>query len=168
MLNWMLSIAIIVGLTSCAESLTPPQIKARIKIESKMYQRSNKRPVVLDRKKDLLWQDDSAAKDKQLSFSSAKGYCSSLNLASYSDWRLPTISELVSITTPYEKDVRIVPAFKNTKASVYWSSKVIQKAEPYILLVNFNNAKSYEEELSTFTTYNVRCVRDAQDLLRKK
>ncbi len=167
MLKIILSIFILLGILGCKESLTPPEIEARKKIEKKLYIRDNSKQIVLDSKKDLMWQDNTDAKNKKMTFSKAKEYCSSLELANYNDWRLPQITELVSVTTPYDKDVKIVPAFQNTKASIYWSSKVIQKRDPFVYLLNYSNARPYEEQLSTFANYNVRCVRDESSLALK-
>jgi len=164
MLKLILPTFIILGFLGCGNSLTPKQIEARKTIEKKLYKRDNSKDIVYDSKKNLIWQDNIEAKDKKVNYSSAKLYCQSLDLAGYGDWRLPHIDELVSITTPYKKEIMIVPAFKNTASSTYWSDKVISKEAEYILLVNYDTGKSFEEQLSTFTPYHVRCVSDSKNL----
>lgn len=46
----------------------------------------------------LMWQDNNRSIDDTVSYLEAINICQDLNLSEYSDWRLPTISELENIT----------------------------------------------------------------------
>jgi len=90
--------------------------------------------------------------------------CGSLDLGGYSDWRLPKVKELESITD----DTRYDPAidtnfFSNAHSSNYWSTTTIAN-DPY----NARAVLFYDGYVSSFhKSYNqyVRCVRGEQSAL---
>ncbi len=61
------------------------------------FVRDDKNEVVLDRKTLLMWQDNRAVVQNNHRWGEALKYCQELQLAGYKDWRLPTISELVTL-----------------------------------------------------------------------
>jgi hypothetical protein len=115
--------------------------------------------VVTDSKLGLVWQDNSAAKSTKKKWKSAKKYCKNLSLADYSDWRLPSYEELLSIVDYDRYDPAIMPSFKNVNTSDYfWSSSVYVSGTNGAWVVYFKNG--YASGYLKIGKGYVRCVRD--------
>ena len=106
----------------------------------------------------LMWQQSESG---FMPWGDALSYCEWLSLANKTDWRLPNIKELASLTD----DARHKPAidiafFPNTYSSVYWSSTTYA-SNPYgAWHVNFNDGDV--GSVGKNGLYNVRCVRAGQ------
>jgi len=61
------------------------------------FVRDAKNEVVIDRATLLMWQDDRDVVQNNHRWGESIKYCQELQLAGYKDWRLPTISELVTL-----------------------------------------------------------------------
>jgi hypothetical protein len=106
--------------------------------------------VLTDNKTGLMWQDNSAAKNTKKDWQGALGFCNTLHLAGYDDWRLPSIKELQNIV-----DIR---GFKNVGGSgYYWSSTAHESSEEFAWIMNFKRGYEYNN-YKTYERY-VRCVR---------
>jgi pimeloyl-ACP methyl ester carboxylesterase len=115
--------------------------------------------TVTDSKTGLMWQQ---AEPGYMTWGSALSYCEDLSLGGHSDWRLPNIKELESITD----DTRLNPAidtnfFPNAVASNYWSSTTSADGPDgawdvffYVGLVSYYG--------KGFDVGYVRCVRGGQ------
>ena len=69
----------------------------------------------------LMWQKETAS--SSMNWNDAQNYCNNLKLAGYSDWRLPTHAELMSIVdNNFRKPTINTDYFPNTKSDWYWSS----------------------------------------------
>lgn len=131
-------------------------------LNSKMI-RDDSKDTVFDTRTKFMWQDNFAVKDtaKVRTFQEAIEYCEDLNMSTYTDWRLPNINELESITDYSTYEPSISNVFKYTANSEYWSSTTD---------VSLNNDKtlawSIDFNTSTSTSFNkstelyVRCIRD--------
>jgi len=87
------------------------------------YTRDDEKNIVTDLATGLMWQDDSDVGSIEKNWEDAKTYCSGLTLGGYSDWYLPSIEELVSITDKGRDNPAINPIFQNVDTgSYYWSS----------------------------------------------
>lgn len=68
----------------------------------------NEKPVVVGSVNDLMWYMDDPenanTKLNMLTYTKAEDFCSSLDWAGYTDWRLPTIDELRTVVKGY-KDI---------------------------------------------------------------
>jgi len=122
------------------------------------WQRSNE--IVTDTQLGLMWQDDSEAKSTKKSWKNAKSYCKNLSLGGYSDWRLPSYEELLTIVDYDRYDPVIMPSFQNVTSSNYWSSSEDVSDAKYAWVVYFGYGDTYYGTKSN--EYSVRCVRARQ------
>ncbi len=104
----------------------------------------------------LQWQDDGANSIE--SWITAIEYCENLSLENYTDWRLPNINELKSISDKSKTDVAVVSGFTNILSYNYWSSTTYQNLKDHAYCVNFENASTYHFSKAEY--HYVRCVRD--------
>jgi hypothetical protein len=113
--------------------------------------------TVTDNVTGLLWQQGEPG---PMRWDSALSYCEGLYLAGHSDWRLPNIKELESLTS----DTRYNPAidtnfFPSVIASAYWSSTTNAYVNPSnAWFVHFYDGHIFDYEKS-LNHYYVRCVR---------
>lgn len=132
--------------------------KVQSAYEKPSYKANSSRDVViLD---GLVWQDDNDAKTVKRNWQGAKNYCRSLTLAGYSDWRLPSKDELISIVDKSRRPV-IRKELRNTIAGYYWSSSAYgSSTSNTACFVSFGSGS-----LSCYhktDNYYVRCVRTGQ------
>ena len=84
----------------------------------------NKDGTITDRATGLMWQQSGA--DNRMNYSKAQAFIGELNqsrYAGYSDWRLPTVSELISLLEPAKnKRNRFISPLFNIKQQCCWSS----------------------------------------------
>lgn len=78
--------------------------------------------VVVDKTTGLMWQQSGSP--KSMVYDDAKKYIAQLNrekFAGYSDWRLPTLEEAMSLMEPQKKnaDLYIDPVFDNTQRWIW-------------------------------------------------
>ena len=105
----------------------------------------------------LVWQDNRFAASERVTWKEAEKLCSELRLGAYSDWRIPTIEELLSIVDYKKYDPAILDGFSVAEARYYWSSTQYMGDPDKVWGVNFKdgssdgNGKSYDRR--------VRCVR---------
>ncbi len=102
---------------------------------------------ITDSESDLIWQKEW----KGLDFIRAIPYCEDLDLAEYSDWRLPTIDELETIS-----DVGNSDPFK-TVTSWYLSSTETSEGLVWSRDLNVGGKR---HEVNKERDFAVRCVRD--------
>jgi len=120
---------------------------------------NNGNGTVTDNATGLMWQQ---AEPGSMTWASALSYCEGLPLGGYSDWRLPNVKELESITD----DTRYGPAidtafFPNAYTSNYWSSTTGAGSPVYawVVLSAYGRVNSYIDK----NYYNyVRCVRGGE------
>ena len=114
--------------------------------------------VVTDEDTGLMWQDNNDAKTLEVTYSDAIKYCQNLSISGYSDWRLPNIDELISITDKRRHNPSIKKIFKNvTTRSYYWTITKSKWSSAEAWIVAFDYGFDYHYSLSN-KNY-VRCVR---------
>ena len=139
------------------------------------YSRDNAKEIVIDHVTGLQWQDDSnvstvtktwltAANNvtpyTDTSGDTAASYCSNLTLGGHTDWRLPTVKELVSLSH-YGQIVPAVDAtFQNVASHGYWSSTTYAGNSGVAWYVHFYSGN--QSHNNKFVSYDVRCVRAGQ------
>lgn len=115
--------------------------------------------VLIDSKTGLMWQDNSDSKYIQKDWQGALAFCSTLRLAGYDDWRLPTVKELETILGASPRNMDIKQGFKYIGGSgYYWSSVAHESNEAFAWMMNFKRGYEYKN----YKTYerHIRCVRD--------
>ena len=121
--------------------------------------------TVVDAVTGLVWQKDSP--DNTKTWQEAASYCTGLTLAGQSDWRLPSMKELMSIV---DYSVRLDPNyplpaitaefFPDTRKDGYWSSTASANRSDGAWYVDFSSGVV----ISTVTNDDlfVRCLRGAE------
>jgi hypothetical protein len=102
----------------------------------------------------LLWQSESPGK---MTWYIAWDYAKSLTLAGFSDWHLPSASELESLLdrTLYRPEMRKSIPFRDHRS--YWSSTTFEQDTKNAWIVMFDGA--YVLSYPKTNLYWVRCVR---------
>ena len=122
------------------------------------YRDNDKNVVICGESKlgKLMWQDDERVFIGD--WKQAKERCEKLNFAGYSDWRLPRIDELISITDKTKFSPAINSAFKYVKSDFYWSSTKFADGSSRAWFVHFKNG--YADWSGISDRLFARCVRN--------
>ena len=83
------------------------------------FERDNTNSIVIDNVHKLMWQDD--APSTPVVWDSAISYCENLDYATYTDWRLPNIVELIS-AVDFQNPSTIFNAYFVNNVIEAWSS----------------------------------------------
>lgn len=121
------------------------------------YTRDATKEIVTDNVTSLEWQDDVSSITSTYNLADATTQCQNLSLGGYTDWRLPTHSELMSIADYGRYNPAIDPIFHNTISQYYWSSSSYTGYPNGIWIVGFYLGFQYNST-QTNKLY-VRCVR---------
>lgn len=106
----------------------------------------------------LVWQRD--VPSSTYGQAAAILYCSDLNLANHSDWRLPSVIELISIVDPSRFGPSIDGAyFPSTPANPFWSSTTSPLMPGNGFDIPFDAGNVSSDDVSNL--FNARCVRSA-------
>jgi hypothetical protein len=92
-----------------------------------------------------------------MKWSDAKGYCSSLSLDGYSDWRLPKQEELYYLADRTKYKPAIDTNYFDIKSSWYWSATGYKNDSSSAWIVYFGNGDDSWDKHS-LTNFAV-CVR---------
>ena len=113
--------------------------------------------IVIDIKKNLMWQDNPENIEYTENWTFSKEYCSSLTLNGYTDWKLPTIKELQSIVDISKRKLAINSEFKFTAPSSYWSKSqdIVNKSNAWY--VGFKTGATFRDS-KDYDCY-IRCIR---------
>ncbi len=122
------------------------------------FEKKNSGQVVYDHASGLMWQQSGSS--EYISHRDAKAYIIKLNseqFAGYSDWRLPTLEEAMSLVKPTEKngDLFIDPVFAKTQRYI-WTSDLVSASRAWV--VYFDYGGCYNDDLF-YDGYCVRAVR---------
>jgi len=138
------------------------KVQAAVKVPEEKMPASytdNGNGTITDNVTSLMWQkeDDNITR----TWDNANSYCDNLTLAIYSDWRVPSKKELMSIVDygTYNPSIDAT-YFTGTAASLYWSSTTNAYNSSFTFRVYFLNGSVY----GYYKTLNhyVRCVRAGQ------
>jgi hypothetical protein len=111
--------------------------------------------TITDNVTGLMWQKEDD--DIYRTWDDAVSCCNDLTLASFSDWRLPSEYELMSIVNCDTYNPSIDTTFPGTNAPSYWSSITNAHNSSGAWNVDFDYGCVYNHNKSNY--YYVRCVR---------
>tara|TARA_B100001063_G_C16313240_1_gene333939 strand:- start:51 stop:521 length:471 start_codon:yes stop_codon:yes gene_type:complete len=126
--------------------------------------------IVYDKELKLYWQDDKSVETNKYTLENSIKYCKDLNLNSYTNWRLPTYKELLSIGDYEVYKPTLNETFKHSASGHFWS--IIYKRvafgkewkpikDFYVKRIYFSDGYSYDND-RTGKAY-VRCVREKKN-----
>ena len=124
------------------------------------FLRDNINEVVFDTTTHLMWQDDYYIErdSKKTSWIDGINYCENLDKASYTDWKMPNINELITIIDLKANTPAIDSTFRYATSEVYWSSTTSKSKPTHTWGVDFE-AGSIKSEVDKSTLNHTRCVR---------
>jgi len=106
----------------------------------------------------LVWEDSLHNTEEKMTHIEANEYCNTLRLGDFKDWRLPTLSELLTIVDFNSYKPAIFKGFKHTDDdTLYWSSTPYSGSEGDFWGVNFKDGST--DNASSIYDRHVRCVR---------
>jgi hypothetical protein len=113
--------------------------------------------TVTDNRTGFVWERGSSP--DQLTLGEASAYCSQLGAGGVTDWRLPSILELVTLLdfTRTAGPMIDTAAFPDTVPFNYWSSTPVEGAAGELWQVGFDSG--YVSTFASNFTIRVRCVR---------
>ncbi|MGE4319523.1 MAG: DUF1566 domain-containing protein [Deferribacterales bacterium] len=115
--------------------------------------------IVTDKRTGLMWQDDTAVTTTTMTWAAAISACEDSTLGGYTDWRLPNIRELSSITDRSVSHPAISSVFSNMVDSIFWSSTAVYNtASVWSTIFSYGYIGYYNITDSRY----VRCVRGGQ------
>ena len=112
----------------------------------------------VDEKTSLVWQDNSAVLDSELTYDEALSYCKDLKLDGFDDWRVPTIKEFYTIIDLRVNRPALKRGFEARNDDKFWTavaSAKNPKKEAWRISMSFGEAELYNKKRA----YHVRCVR---------
>jgi hypothetical protein len=116
--------------------------------------------MVFHKKTGLFWQDNRLVMSEKITYKEAEELCEGLELGGYTDWRIPTLQELLSIIDYKSYNPALLSGFSSIKTSSYWTSTPYMGDLDKVWGVNFKtgatdtNSKNYDRY--------IRCVRIPQ------
>jgi len=116
--------------------------------------------IVTDTSTRLEWQDkydDNNARVKHTNWIDAINYCEDLTLNSYTDWRLPSITELGSILDYSRQNPASNVIFELINNGVFWTSTTSVSHKVSVWIVGFKDGRYYRTVKVNMGS--VRCVR---------
>ena len=123
------------------------------------FTRNGTTQVVTDSKTQLQWKDDAIG--STMTWTEAISYCESLTFATYSDWRLPNIKELISLVDDSKTSPSIdTNVFEHTTSNLYWSSTTYVGNTSSMWGIYF--VDGYQSRSIKSDSYYVRCIRAGQ------
>lgn len=119
--------------------------------------------MVFDATTNLFWQKDPVVKN---TWKEALSYCENLEYAGYSDWRLPSKNDLVTIVDYSKADENVVSSFPGMTEEVLVSStpRILINDErvsfdPWVVSMYKGTVLLLDEASGQLLSYSVRCVR---------
>lgn len=117
--------------------------------------------MVKDPTTNLTWEDTVHTAEEKMTHDEAKTYCGTLKVSEVSGWRLPTLTELLTIVDYTRSDPAILKEFNHVKSgTVYWASTPYVRSKDEFWGVNFKDGAT-DGTSGNYGRY-IRCVRAAK------
>ena len=129
-----------------------------LSVQANEFYRDDVKDTVIDKKRNVMWQDDISVIDIEKTYKDAQEYCENLDFSGYTDWYLPDVSELKSIVKADNYPRAIFKTFNNVASDYYWSSSEHGSDYAWIVLFIYEDVVYYHKT----DTNNVRCIRKIQ------
>lgn len=118
-----------------------------------------KTTMVEDPRYSLMWEDTVHVKEEKVTFKEAQGYCLSLKLGTFTNWRVPTLAELLTIVDYKRHNPAILKEFTFLdRDTMYWTITPYAGDKGSYWGVNFEDGAT--DNASAIYNRYVRCVRD--------
>ncbi len=117
-----------------------------------------KSAIVTPTNSNLVWEDSLHNTEEKVTYNEAKEYCETLALGDLNDWRVPTLSELLTIVDLSKYKPAILKEFEHADDdTLYWSSTPFIGSKGDYWGVNFKDGAT--DNASGIYDRYVRCVR---------
>lgn len=118
------------------------------KLDANLNPTDGPHAAVLDTRTGLIW-SVAYASDERLVHAEALTAAAAVTLGGCTDWRLPTVQELLSLVDYERVDPAIdTDAFPGTRSAWHWSSTPVAGAPGYAWDVHFGDGSSYWHDRS--------------------
>jgi hypothetical protein len=121
------------------------------------FERNNTTNIVIDKKMNLLWEDDTASATQNVSYKNALTYCHELNINGLSGWRVPSSAELSTIIDA-NRTPTIDNSFRHAATGGYWCNEQ-KKLTTAVYWIDFSDGVAYSGSGLDRHLF-VRCVRN--------
>ena len=111
-----------------------------------------------DDKSGLVWQDNQAVAQNEMTQQESISYCQNLKLDSFEDWRLPTVKEFYTIVDLTKNRPALKNGFEVRNDERYWTATPFAKnpdKEVWRISMSYGEVEPYKKSRD----YRVRCVR---------
>jgi len=114
--------------------------------------------VVIDKKQNIMWQDNLESTEYLEDITLAKTYCDNLILNGYIDWKMASVKQLQNIVDITKKDIAIKNEFKFTTPTKYWTKTPFVDDKNKYWYIDFKTAEIAYSDMEN--RYTIRCIRD--------
>jgi len=115
--------------------------------------------MVKDPSHNLMWEDTAHASDEKATQPDADAYCKALKIEEMTGWRLPTLTELLTIVDYKRYNPATIKEFNHVDDhSIYWSSTPYISSQDSFWGVDFKDGHT-QDAAGNYRRY-VRCVKD--------
>lgn len=121
------------------------------------FERNDASQTVIDKKRNLAWEDDTASATQKISYKNALTYCHELNINGVTGWGLPNTAELLGIVDS-GRTPTIDATFKHAATGGYWCNEQ-KKSTSALHWVDFSDGGAYSGSGVDRYLF-VRCVKN--------
>ena len=114
--------------------------------------------MVKDPTTNLIWEDTNHATEDKVTHNEATTYCTTLKLGEISDWRVPTLNELLTIVDYTRYEPATLKEFSHVEiGTMYWASTPYLRSKDQFWGIEFKDGAT-DSASKNYSRY-VRCVK---------